>query len=277
MTHPNDMTDWNKIECRRGCESHPTRLVPIHLGGPTGYLDLPSIPHHFTAEFDFLVWDTEQTPVDGGPYCPARDAVSETILSHGVWEPVETIALLDCFQRRPGNMFVDIGAQIGWFSKLAQLSHLPVTAIEADPEVCRLLASQLWGARNFIMNERIGEGTRPIELMKNEWDLHQLTVKIDVEGAEPEAVEALESHLSTTAIDFMLIEISPVFHDRYPAMVRRIMEDGFLAGVLPEKSPRPAPFEGIADLTFFDNIDATLDEMATWHQQNVLFAHEDML
>jgi hypothetical protein len=279
MTNPDDMTQWDEIRCQRGCETHPTREVHVWLGGPTGYRDLPSIPRPLSTEFDLLIWDTDQTPVDGGPYCPARDAVSETIQSHGVWEPVETIVMLDCFRRSPDNVFVDIGAQIGWFSKLAQEWDMPVVAVEADPVVCGVLEHNIglrsqdswWNICQWRVDDDLEAFCpRPGPPMN-------VTAKIDVEGAEPEAVEMLFRSFPLSSIDYMMIEISPVFHDRYPAMVRRIMEAGFAAGVLPEKSLHPPPFNGVVDLAYSDNPAVFSEWVATWHQQNVLFVRKDLL
>lgn len=66
--------------------------------------------------------------------------ISEVIRRTGVWEPMTTqivSALL-----RPGDTFLDIGANIGWYSVLAGLlvgESGTVVAIEPDPVNCELL------------------------------------------------------------------------------------------------------------------------------------------
>jgi FkbM family methyltransferase len=66
--------------------------------------------------------------------------ISEVIRRTGVWEPMTTqivSALL-----RPGDTFLDIGANIGWYSALAARlvgESGTVVAIEPDPVNCQLL------------------------------------------------------------------------------------------------------------------------------------------
>lgn len=270
MAHANDMTHWDVICCQRGCTEHPTRVVPVHLGGPTKYRDLPPIPYRFSMDFDFEVWDTDQTPVDGGPYCPARDAVSETILSHGVWEPTETIVMLDVFRRLPNlSGFIDIGAQLGWFSVLAAESGMSVYAVEADPDVASVLDRNLQNRPTIpvVSQHRIANDS--LLGLEAVGDPH-VAVKIDVEGAEPEAVAALAGILH--CVDYMMIEVTPVFDADYTDMIYRLFDAGFIAGLLPHKA-RPAPrLDSLLDLEWIKEPFAP-----AWHQENVLFAREDLV
>jgi len=85
----------------------------------------------------------------------------------GVWEP----PLSDWIRRalRPGDVFVDVGANIGWFTLLAARAVAPggsVVAIEASPDTARRLEEAL--ALNQIDNVRVvqaaaaeHEGTLP--------------------------------------------------------------------------------------------------------------------
>lgn len=66
--------------------------------------------------------------------------VSRRIREDGVWEPYETSLLLELLQ--PGDVFVDVGANIGYFSVLAASvvgSCGAVFAFEPDPDNFRLL------------------------------------------------------------------------------------------------------------------------------------------
>ncbi|MCB1844900.1 MAG: FkbM family methyltransferase [Halioglobus sp.] len=71
----------------------------------------------------------------------ARDRfVSQRIRDEGLWEPYET-ALLQAILA-PGGVFVDVGANIGYFSVIAAAlvgEAGAVFAFEPDPENCRLL------------------------------------------------------------------------------------------------------------------------------------------
>ena len=72
--------------------------------------------------------------------------VSRRIREEGVWEPYETSLLLELL--RPGDVFVDVGANIGYFSVLAasvvraegaEGAEGAVFAFEPDPDNFRLL------------------------------------------------------------------------------------------------------------------------------------------
>ena len=70
--------------------------------------------------------------------------VSRTIAADGIWEPYETSLLIDLL--RPGAVFVDVGANIGYFSVLAASivgDDGAVFAFEPDPENFRLLEANL--------------------------------------------------------------------------------------------------------------------------------------
>ena len=66
--------------------------------------------------------------------------VSRRLREEGVWEPYETSLLVAFLQ--PGDVFVDVGANIGYFSILAASvvgASGAVFAFEPDPDNCRLL------------------------------------------------------------------------------------------------------------------------------------------
>lgn len=74
--------------------------------------------------------------------------VSRRIREEGIWEPYETSLLLSML--RPGDVFVDVGANIGYFSVLAASivgDSGAVFAFEPDPDNFRLLQA------NAILNE----------------------------------------------------------------------------------------------------------------------------
>ena len=66
--------------------------------------------------------------------------VSQQLRAHGIWEPFETALLLQVLQ--PDSVFVDVGANIGYFSLVAAaILRRPasVFAFEPDPDNFRLL------------------------------------------------------------------------------------------------------------------------------------------
>jgi len=71
----------------------------------------------------------------------SRDKViSQRLRETGIWEPFETSLLLDLLQ--PGDVFVDVGANLGYFTVLAAArvgDHGRVFAFEPDPDNFALL------------------------------------------------------------------------------------------------------------------------------------------
>ncbi|MFI5401114.1 MAG: FkbM family methyltransferase [SAR324 cluster bacterium] len=70
--------------------------------------------------------------------------ISEALRARGVWEPLETRAVLALLE--PGDGFVDLGAHLGYYSVLAALRVGPagrVLACEPDPENFALLERNL--------------------------------------------------------------------------------------------------------------------------------------
>jgi Met-10+ like-protein len=276
MSHPNDMSVWSDIVCQRGHDTHKTRSVSVDLASAHGYRDQPPIPRRLARSFDMFIWDTDRYPVDGGPYCPAHDAVSETIVSHRIWEPAETImTLLVC--ETPG-MVLDFGAQIGWFTLLAASCGRSVVAWEADPDCARLVKRNAdlnnWAGLVTVLNHRISLDSEVINVPG-----HVRFAKVDVEGAEDQVTRILWPAIQAGQVDHMLIEVSPVFAGYYPELVADIIQAGYCAYLMPAKSRPPFRLRAGEDLEPL-RIDTLgvgpLGELvSSLHQANVWFRHRD--
>ncbi|MEX2253025.1 MAG: hypothetical protein WD649_02635, partial [Thermoleophilaceae bacterium] len=245
MSHPNDMTTWEAIGCQRGHVEHSTRLVTVELGGPTGYRDLPPIPEQHARRFKMEVWDPDAHPVDGGPYCPAHDAVSETIATLGVWEPCETtLTLAVCSTAAPGSVVLDYGAQIGWFTLLAASCGIDVLAVDADADNLRLIQASAkrnaWDAIVHTSHARVGPDSTPAAPAER-----VRLVKIDVEGAEGEVVRCLWPSIEAGLVDHLLGAVSPVFAGYYPDLVADLVDAGYEAWMMPPKRTPPVPFRSL--------------------------------
>ncbi len=173
--------------------------------------------------------------------------VSAAIAATGVWEPQETQFLLDTL--RPGDVFVDVGANIGYFSLLASRLVGPTGHVLAfEPEManfallevnCRLNGCD--NIRNF--RAALGEENASGTLYLNELNLgdHSLYpdgqydragqeisivngsrliaashprvnfIKIDTQGAECDVLRGLQDLIAASADDLiMIIEFSPL-------------------------------------------------------------------
>lgn len=271
MAHPNDMTAWDDIACRRGCERHATRTVAVDLSEPHGYADLTPIPASLARRWDMAVWDPDLHPVDGGDYCPARDACSSTIVSDGVWEPAETVLALSVLgSAAPDQRMIDVGCQIGWYTCLAATQGVPVVAVDADADnltvLHRTVDANGWGTWVDTHHLRVGPDTAPLG------GGPVRLVKIDVEGAEADAVAWLGPLLDAQLVDHLLVEVSPVFHGGYTDLARALVAYGFEAWRLPAKQIPPVvidtPPDGLTRMA-----PADLDGIDSWHQDNVWFRH----
>lgn len=276
--HPNYMVAWDEIACQRGHEFHESRRVQVVLGGPHGYQDYASVPKKLARHFEMEIWDPQIYPVDGGPYCPAHDAVSATIVSHRIWEPRETVLALHMLtEAGPEAWMLDMGAQLGWFTLLAASCGVMTLAYEADPENLRLLETSLaangWVGRVGTIPGRIGPETSPLD------PLYRIALaKLDLEGAEDEAIRVLWPSIEAGLVDHMLIEISPVFASYYPELVVKLVDAGYRAYTLPPRQRPPISLIDPACLepyridTLTRGVLAKL--VAGWHQEDVFFVRE---
>ena len=241
MPHPNDMSKWDEIRCRRPNHTHHRRLVIVEPASPHKYRDLPQVPVGLSwGPFRMWIWDPDHHPVDGGPPCPAHDAVSETIVSHGIWEPQETILTLHSLREPSEGIVVDMGCQIGWFSLLAASCGRHVLAMDAEQEnldLLRLSAREnMWGPLIQPRQVRIGPDTPSLGLGRQ-----VRLAKLDLEGAEPDGLRILWPAIQAGLVDRLLIEVSPVFHDGYGDVVCDLIQAGYRAYMLPPKSRPPVP------------------------------------
>lgn len=275
----NDMSHWVDISCQRDHTTHQTRLAFVDLSKPHGYNDLPPIPPSLATSFEMYVFDWELYNEEG-PFCPAHDAVSQTIAQLGIWEPAETSLVLDiCRSAPPDSLILDIGAQIGWYSLLAASQGVNAIAFDADDEPLYLLASSaaLNGWNHCITREtlRVGPDT---EQMK--WSGPIRLVKVDVEGAEDQAIRMLWPLIKSEAIDYLLIEVSPVFADYYGDLMVDLTLNGYSPFLLPPKRTPPHSFEhpliDIGTWRIKERGQDLRNRVATWHQENVLFVRNDL-
>lgn len=254
--HPNLMTAWSEITCQRGADhEHVSRLIDVDLARLHGYHDYTPVPARLAREFSMWVWDPNVHPVDGGAYCPAHDAVSETIISHNVWEPRETVLMLTVLDSQPGPV-MDIGAQIGWFTLLALSAGCEVDAFDAEADNLDLLVQSAalngwdteltahWGRLDHDTTNLNAE-VRPVRF-----------AKIDIEGAEHNAVRILTPWLANGLLDHLMVEVSPTFipGEHYPDLVERVIGYGYQAFTLPEKQRPPVDLE---DVTVMDRFELT--------------------
>ncbi|HEY2951649.1 MAG TPA: FkbM family methyltransferase [Verrucomicrobiae bacterium] len=188
-----------------------------------------------------------------------KDMIQQYIYFFGLWEPVLTAWI--CSRLSPGDGFIDVGANIGYYSLLASTlvgKSGSVVAIEASPRIFRELQKNL--ARNCAVNVRgvnvavsdhkglvrlfrgpdhnLGEtsvfqaaGFTPdgtveaaplAEILEGKELASARLIKIDIEGAERIVVPGIGSLLRSGRAD---LELIVEFHPQYLTEPGRRAED----------------------------------------------------
>lgn len=201
--------------CQAGHKSHETEIVPTEIG-------------------DMYAYKTDlYMGFDG--YCSGQDDISKTLKLYGVWEPAESAIVKDILERGDRSLAVfDVGAHTGWYSLMAAKMGYAVRAIEADPNNIELLRAnaELNGIKIAgteapeitIYNIWVDENIKPMPALP-ETEL----IIIDIEGNDDHAVTMYKDLFTKRKAKHAMIEVSPTFNDRYPAMVDFIKNCGYRA------------------------------------------------
>lgn len=173
--------------------------------------------------FDFYIHD------------PAADRmISRKILKHHIWEGNITKIWMDHI--RPGDVAVDIGANIGWYSKMAELKQAEVFAFEPDPRNFEVLEQNCPTAHLF--KSALGDSESSITINYNPDNfgdtrvsaagsvvVNQTTldtvigsrvdeiraIKMDVQGWEPYVLDGALNTMKNLSKDCLVIlEFCPV-------------------------------------------------------------------
>ena len=181
--------------------------------------------------------------------CSSEDLIQSRLMFFGVWEPGLTRLLQ--LRLQPGDCFVDVGANIGYFTLLASRlvgERGTVVAIEASPTTSESLKSNI--RLNLAHNVRVIQAAvtnrrgsiplyagpkdnrgaaslrpqdgRPLEaaveaipltemLSEEEWSRARL-IKIDVEGTEAEVLKSILANPSLLRADAeIVVEMTPAW------------------------------------------------------------------
>ncbi len=166
-------------------------------------------------------------------WCPGRCDISRTIDLYGYWEKEETNRFFDCLSgRRPGEVVIDVGANVGWYTMLAATSGYQVYAVEGITETLMLLHenAERFGVSELVMPWRSHwDSTTPVMPDVDFPDVRIL--KIDIEGNEPEAVRILAPLLEARRVQYAMIEVTPQFGPHYQPMVQAMFDYGYRADI----------------------------------------------
>jgi hypothetical protein len=214
------------------------RWAKVHVASPHIWDDLPPIPGRFDISWHMKVL----------PEGDVARACSDALVEHGMWEPAQTLAMLYVFEQLPRHGLIDCGANVGYYSMLADALGLSAIAIEEDPEIFEVLASNAQATsskRGWISISPLPmsiDGSRlPLDLYDG-----RLVVKIDLEGADYLALKSICPFMEM--VDAVLIELSPIFNDTWNAAVNLLYSAGLVGALIPLKSTPPPKFESLHDL-----------------------------
>jgi FkbM family methyltransferase len=175
----------------------------------------------------------------GELWIPASDGVMRPFLEErGTWEPEEGALLAQFF--RPGLRFLDVGANVGYFSLLVgkNCPDARIHAFEPHPLTSRVLALNAWSCDADITTHALAlsEGDRLLALTTTESNLGDTRsrpaeaatllapaarlddvlpgevfdlVKIDVQGFEPEVVAGMAGMLGRSPGVVIVAEFWP--------------------------------------------------------------------
>lgn len=205
----------------------------------------------------------------GGRFaCDLRDLIQARIYYTGVWEPSLTMFFPTCLS--PGDVCVDVGANVGYFSVLAASIVGPtgrVVAIEASPSVFATLkrnvelnkvtnvrmlniaAADAGGVVEVYAGPNTNVGTtsllawrggilegkveaRPLIDVLREAGLDAIKlIKIDVEGFETRVLRHLLAHVDELRPDVTIVaEVSPSACIEMGTTVEQLLADFWRAG-----------------------------------------------
>lgn len=174
---------------------------------------------------------------------------------------------------RPGMLVVDGGAHVGFYSLLAGHAGLPVLAFEPDPYNLRALQHNLAGTTARIVPKALGDGPgrrafyrsrgtigssfrrrEPgdfetiVEVTSLDAELRvsdpdSLLVKLNIEGAERQALEGMRETLARCRDATMFVEVNPAVLPRPRDLVDELQELGFAVSWIDRATQKLVPVD----------------------------------
>lgn len=196
----NPLNKTVKSNCQAGHLSHDSKIVNTVIG-----------EMHI---FDYPKYMNFQG------YCTGQDEVSKSLDLNGTWDTDIFNAIQQIANNGTKGLFVDIGCHIGWFSRFALLKGFDVESYDGDADNLKLLEKNAPKAKkHFAWFEA---GVEPTGLIQ---DINIL--KIDIEGNEQWAIRYFENSIKAKKVKHIIMEVTPVFNDSYPALVQKLQNYGY--------------------------------------------------
>lgn len=199
------------------------------------------------------------------------DVIQKYLYFFSIWEPAATSWVRQSLS--PGDTFLDVGANIGYFTLLAGRMGARVIAIEASSGIFATLQKHVrlnglekttrlihvavsdavgelvlhWGGEynigstSLVRNREGGFSevvrTAPLDQLLTAEEIRSVRiVKIDVEGAEWQALRGFQSLAQLPADAELLVEITPEYNGR--DVLHQIEKAGYFPYLMPHEEVR---------------------------------------
>lgn len=158
-------------------------------------------------------------------YCTGQDDVSRSLNMYGTWD-TEIKNLIESLLYKVDarkSVFIDVGAHIGYFSRLAEKRGCgKIISYEAESESLKLLAINAPSAERHTIWFDVN--TEPASF---DPELEVEIMKIDIEGNEQHAIRYFSELINTKRVKNIIMEVSPAFNDSYPFILASLQERGY--------------------------------------------------
>lgn len=256
--------------CEAGHTTHETKTLSIRLLGQH-LRDSAIFPKRLSIQFPFTVfaWEEYQDLIG---FCAGKDELSKSVDLQGVWDSYGT--LLTLMLLRPGDTFIDFGSHVGWYSVIASHLGCRVIAYECNPENNRLFRINVPDEDNVtLIEEWVDANTLSIDPRQFKHDIR--LVKMDIESWENHAVRVIQRLLYYKMVNYIMMEVSPIFADHYPATVQRVLDAGYQSFIIPGKGSENEFSADPLGVTFATPF--TISDIAQTQQADILFVRNDLV
>ena len=197
---------------------------------------------------------------------PGDEAISPWLCSDGFWEAWVTTWLMRELQ--PGDVFIDVGANVGYFTMLARSMGARVVAFEPNPRVAKLLQRSLdevHATDVVLVTGAVGDQVAAVDLgvpvghsggasimgvSDSEYTISTLVrplddvlralpdyaspnvIKVDAEGAEPQIWRGMQETLAKNPRCVVLLEWESARFDDPAALLNGMRAEGWQVRVI---------------------------------------------